>query len=188
MLTLETQSKDCNLLLFSSSFSSFDNSYVPAAMAATYAIPGHVYASGVTQTDQGITTRMHLYFMENSIAAISSKFINARRHDVALSEEETFVGYDPVVPVDPKLIISHKNHVIGIKRIQSYPTTMESTCLVLSYGHDIYFTRMAPSGTFDMLNPNFSFSILLVTMIALLMGNIIIKSKVDDKALKAYWA
>jgi hypothetical protein len=60
-----------------------------------------------------------------------------------------------------------------MQHIISIPSMMESTSLIITYGLDIYFTRDTPSGTFDMLNEDFSKSTLLLTIVGLTIGIVV---------------
>jgi len=67
------------------------------------------------------------------------------------------------------------------------PANLESTTLTLSYGLDLFFTRMQPSLTFDLLPDDFPFA-MLVTVTGLLMaGAIVLKRMEDSSAVKRKW-
>jgi hypothetical protein len=42
--------------------------------------------------------------------------------------------------------------IFGLRGIQTAPAYLESTSLVFAWGVDMFFTRVTPSGAFDMLN------------------------------------
>jgi len=52
---------------------------------------------------------------------------------------------------------------------------------------DLFFTRIAPSGTFDVLSESFSKSQLLATIFALAVGLIVLRPLVRRKLLKQRW-
>ena len=45
----------------------------------------------------------------------------------------------------------------NVRGIQTAPTFVESTSMVLVYGLDLFFTRVTPSQTFDLLNDEFQY-------------------------------
>ncbi|KAL0289123.1 UNVERIFIED_CONTAM: ER membrane protein complex subunit [Sesamum calycinum] len=60
--------------------------------------------------------------------------------------------------------------VEGLRGIATIPAKLESTTLVFAYGVDLFFTRLAPSRTYDSLTEDFSYALLLLTIVALLVG------------------
>jgi hypothetical protein len=98
------------------------------------------------------------------------------------------IPYDPVLPVDPKLVLSHKNQILGAQHLVASPALVESTSLLLTYGLDLFFTRgVNPSGTFDILTDGFNKAQLLLTLAVLSVGIAVAKPAVDGKALKMKW-
>jgi ER membrane protein complex subunit 1 len=78
------------------------------------------------------------------------------------------VQYEPVLPDNGQLVLSHYYEVRGIlsllqgadlvdgleqmadvRQIITPPSLLESTTLVLAVGTDLFLTRVATSGTFD---------------------------------------
>jgi hypothetical protein len=74
-----------------------------------------------------------------------------------------------------------------VKRIITSPALLESTSLIFAYGLDIFFTRVAPSGTFDVLNENFNRMQLILTVGALFVGILITRPMVQRKQLREKW-
>ncbi|KAG4303937.1 hypothetical protein PORY_002681 [Pneumocystis oryctolagi] len=77
--------------------------------------------------------------------------------------------------------------VYGIQGILSNPTLLESTSIILAYGHDIFLTYITPSNSFDILNSDFSKTQLLLTVFILVVGLLLLKSMVKTKLLKKRW-
>lgn len=71
--------------------------------------------------------------------------------------------------------------------IKTSPALLESTSLVLGYGLDLFYTRVAPSGTFDVLSESFSKSQLLATISALAAALFVMRPLVRRKQLKQRW-
>ena len=67
------------------------------------------------------------------------------------------------------------------------PALLESTSLVLGLGLDLFFTQVAPSGSFDVLSEGFSKSQLLATISALAAGLVVLRPLVRRKLLKQRW-
>ncbi len=64
---------------------------------------------------------------------------------------------------------------------------MESTSLVFAYGLDLFATRVAPSGTFDVLSEDFNKLQLVLTVLGLAAAIIVTGPMVRRKKLKEKW-
>jgi hypothetical protein len=74
-----------------------------------------------------------------------------------------------------------------MKGIYTSPAGLESTCLVFTYGLDLYFTRVTPSRLFDVLKEDFDYLFISVTLI-FLGGVTLISSRLASvKVLRQMW-
>lgn len=64
---------------------------------------------------------------------------------------------------------------------------LESTSLVFGTGLDMFWTRVAPSGEFDVLSDGFSRGQLLATIMALAAGLVVMRPLVRKKMLRQRW-
>lgn len=116
------------------------------------------------------------------------------------------IQYDPLIPDDPKRVLSHAYRVSSIKQIVSCPRScisidqvskirhiitspaqLESTSLVVAYGLDLFSTRVTPSNTFDILSENFNKAQLVLTVAGLALAIVITKPMVMKKKLRERW-
>ena len=152
-------------------------SYSPHVESATYILSNTLQNLTTTTTKQGITPRSILAYVPSlaalvavPIAALSPRRPVGREPTMAEREEGLF-KYMAVVDINPTWILSHKRELLGIRGIISTPSDMESTSLVFSYGDlDVFGTRVAPIGTFDMLGKGFNKVQLILTVVALAIG------------------
>jgi hypothetical protein len=149
---------------------------LPHVATQSFLIPQAISHMSVTSTRQGITTRQLLCSLSssNSIIGIPRALLDPRRpvnRDPTPSEqEEGLFRYSPLIEFDPKLIITHKREVFGVRDIIASPALLESTSLVLAYGVDIFGTRVSPSAAFDILGNGFNKFSLVATVVALGTG------------------
>lgn len=122
--------------------------------------------------------------------------------------EEYLIQYDPLIPNDPRRVISHKYRVSyfdwdwlgdylylnacfpqieNSRQIITSPALLESTSLVFAYGLDLFSSRVAPSGTFDILSENFNKAQLVLTVAGLAGAIFITKPMVRKKKLRERW-
>ena len=150
--------------------------FKPYLISQSYQIPEEISDMTVSQTRQGITTKLLLAVLPegNSIIGIPRTALDPRRtvgRDPTSSEQtEGLTRYQPVLDFDPKWYLNHKREVHGVKCILSSPSVLESTSLVFAYGFDIFGTRISPSFSFDILGKEFNKVQMLITVAALAVG------------------
>ena len=152
-------------------------SYPPYVVSATYILPSTLSHLATTSTRQGITPRSILAYSSSlaALVAIPVALLSPRRpvgrDPTALEREEGLMQYSPFLDLHPQWILSHRREVLGINGIISTPSDMESTSLVFAYGElDVFGTRVAPIGRFDMLGKGFGKIQLILTVVALAIG------------------
>ncbi|KAI8076339.1 uncharacterized protein BX664DRAFT_287861 [Halteromyces radiatus] len=178
-----------NQRVSSSNFSSFDP-LQPSIQSAAFAFPYGVRAMGVTSTRNGVSTRDILFALpSHQILTVNKRLLDPRRptHPPTKDDqEEQLIPYAPI-PEERKMFLTYHLEVIGIEHIISAPALLESTSLVYAYGLDTYFTRDSPSRQFDVLSEDFSKSQLLLTIIALVIGILMVGPIVRRKQVNALW-
>ena len=157
---------------------------LPHVITQSFIVPEQITHMSVTQTRQGITIRQLLCVLaSNSIFGIPRPILDPRRpvgrDPTALEMEEGLFRYQPFIDVDPKLVLTHKREVIGIKDVITIAAVLESTSLVFAYGVDIFGTRVAPSAAFDILGKGFNKLSLVITVVALWVGVVILAPMVS---------
>ena len=131
----------------------------------------------VSQTRQGVSYRLLLAYLPQAhgVVGIPRVAVDPRRPvgrdpTAAEAEAEGLMKYTPGFEIDPRSIISHERDVVGVEAIIAAPATVESTSLVVAFGVDVFGTRVAPSGVFDILGKSFDKAILILTVVALFGG------------------
>ena len=56
---------------------------------------------------------------------------------------------------------------VGLKKVITFPTGLESTTQVLAYGHDLVLARISPDKKFDMVDEDFNFGLLFLAIFLL---------------------
>lgn len=153
----------------------------PHVLSQTFLTPGPISSISVTSTLQGITTRSLLCVLPdtNALVSISRAFVDPRRpvgRDATATElEEGLLRYNPILDFEPKWTLSHKRELISISKVVTSPSLLESTSLVFAFGDvDLFFTRIAPIGAFDLLGKGFSKIQLVLTVVGLAVGTTIV--------------
>ncbi|TFK18337.1 DUF1620-domain-containing protein [Coprinopsis marcescibilis] len=161
------------------------------AYEQSYIFPHAITTLAPTTTKFGITSKDFIFATKNNkIQSFPRRYLNPRRtrgKPTAEEQEEGLIVYDPLIPDDPKRVLSHDYQVAGIKRIVTAPAVLESTSMVFAFGLDMFLTRVAPSSTFDVLSENFNKAQLVITIGALAAAILFTKPMVQRKRLREKW-
>lgn len=116
--------------------------------------------------------------------------LDPRRHSMIAPEkqrEEGIIPYIPELPLQHESFLNYNQTIVNIKGIFTAPSGLESTCLVLVYGLDLFVTRVSPSKTFDLLKEDFDYYMISIVLIGLTSASYIVKHLAAKKAIKAAW-
>ncbi|KAL1740498.1 hypothetical protein HDZ31DRAFT_47393 [Schizophyllum fasciatum] len=157
----------------------------------SFAYPQPISALATTRTKHGITMKdLIVARADGKIHSLQRRLLDPRRPKhkaTAQDAEELLIQYEPVLPDDPKRILSHRYEITNTAKIITSPALLESTSLVFAYGLDMFLTRVSPSGTFDMLGEGFNKIQLVLTISALVVGLAVTRPMVRRKKLRERW-
>lgn len=161
----------------------------------TFQISEEISHLSVTQTRQGITSRLLLGVLpfSGSMIGIPLPALDPRRpvnrDPTKIEAEEGLFRYTPNLEFDPKWILSHRREVLGLQNILAVPATLESTSLLFAWGQggDVFGTRIAPSFSFDVLGKDFNKVQMLLTVAALGVGVVLVAPLVARKGNNMRW-
>lgn len=157
----------------------------------SYVFPHGISAIATTSTKFGISSKDAIIATTNNkVQSFSRRLLNPRRPSQKPTSEEVeeqLMQYDPLLPDDPRRVLSHTYEVANIRRIITSPALLESTSLVFAFGLDMFLSRVAPSKTFDVLDENFNKAQLVFTVLGLAAAIGITKPIVRNKKLREKW-
>lgn len=150
---------------------------LPHVVSQAYVLSQPIDRLSVSQTRQGIANRQILAYLPeaHAVVGLPRQLLDPRRpvgRDPTAPEMEAegLLKYAPAIEIDPRTLVSHHRDVLGVKSIIATPAVVESTSLVVAYGLDVFGTRVAPSGVFDILGKGFNKISLIGTVVALFAG------------------
>ncbi|KAL9617942.1 MAG: hypothetical protein Q9160_007308 [Pyrenula sp. 1 TL-2023] len=174
--------------------STFSSPPIPHTISQAFLTPQPISHLSVTQTTQGITSRLLLAYLPHTSALIGiPRTILDPRRPVARdptsleAQEEGLFRYVPFLDFDPKWYLSHSREVLGVKEVMARSTMLESTGLVFAWGHDVFGTRVSPSMAFDVLGKGFNRMSLVATVVALTVGVGVLAPMVRKKQVEGRW-
>ncbi|KAH6885282.1 hypothetical protein B0T10DRAFT_92294 [Thelonectria olida] len=167
---------------------------LPWVDSQAYVLSQPLTTLSVTVTRQGIANRQLLAYLpeSHSILGLTRQLLDPRRpvgRDSTNDEKEAegLIKYSPAIEIDPRAIVSHQRNIVGVKGIVAAPAIVESTSLVVAYGVDVFGTRVAPSGVFDILGNGFNKLTLVLTVVALFGGVMFLSPMVRRKQINTRW-
>eukprot|EP00105_Crassostrea_gigas_P031090 XP_011453664.1 PREDICTED: ER membrane protein complex subunit 1 [Crassostrea gigas] len=101
--------------------------------------------------------------------------------------EEGTIPYIPELPVNAEAIINYNQSLYNVQGIHTSPAGLESTSLVLSYGLDLYFTRVQPSKMFDVLKEDFDYFFISAVLLGMFVVTIATQKLSARRALSRAW-
>ncbi|XP_024544147.1 ER membrane protein complex subunit 1 [Selaginella moellendorffii] len=156
----------------------------------SYFFPSTVRTMSVTFTARGITGKQILVgTIGNQVIALDKRFLDPRRSadPTPMEREEGVIPLSEGLPLFPQSYLTHAARVEELRGIISVPARLESTCLVFAYGIDLFFTRTAPSRTYDSLTEDFSYALLLITIVVLVVAIAVSMVLSQRKELREKW-
>jgi outer membrane protein assembly factor BamB len=171
-------------------FSAFDKQ-APLKEEQSFVLSTNIKSLGVTSTQLGITSK-HLLVgsTADQLHAIPWQLITPRRPIAAPNEAEMAEGlmqYNAQLPVMSTNILSYNHTISNLRAIRAVPADLESTSLVLAYGIDLFFIRVTPSKAFDVLDDQFNYAGLMLTVVILVVAAAICCYIVKKKDLEFAW-
>ena len=96
--------------------------------------------------------------------------------------------YKPDLGLHPPFFVTYDKTVAGLRGGNTFPTALESTSLMFAFGMDIFYTRLTPSKSFDMLDDDFSYALLVVTLLGMAGFSVYLVITKQRNELAKKWA
>ncbi|XP_066462451.1 ER membrane protein complex subunit 1 [Eleutherodactylus coqui] len=174
----------------STSFSSLDRPHLPHVLQQSYIFPSSIRAMQATITERGITSRHILIGLPSgAILSLPKALLDPRRPEIPTeyTREENLIPYTPDIQIHAERFINYNQTVSRMRGIYTAPSGLESTCLVVAYGLDIYQTRVYPSKQFDVLKDDYDYILISSVLIGLVFATMITKRLAQVKLLNRAW-
>lgn len=176
----------------SSAFSSLTRSSIKPKLIEhkSFIFPAGIDAMIDTVTLRGMTNRHIIVALPSgALLEIPKIFLDPRRPINMLAEhrEEGLIPYMPELPIPSESIINYDQSLLAVRKITTSPAMLESTSLVFAYGLDLFFTRVTPSKTFDILKDDFDHLLITAVLVFLVVASYVSKLLAQRKALHAAW-
>lgn len=173
----------------STTFSSLDD-IKPVFYSKSYVVQRAFNSMQVTLTEKGITTKDVIVACQSGVIIEIPWILIDPRRPIKMTEvekEENLLPYMPEIPLNYEFSLNYYNYVYNVRGIATASSGLESTSLIFAYGLDIYFTRVFPSKTFDLLREDFDYLFVSTLMFGLLIGTFLSKKLASSSNLGKAW-
>ena len=143
-----------------------------------------------TKTEKGITNKDILISLPyGGILEMPRVFLDPRRpiNPTMEHREEGLMPYMPELPIPAEGIINYNQSVTNVRQIITAPATLESTSHTFVIGLDLFYTRVTPSKTFDILKEDFEYWLIASVLFILLLFSYLSKILCNRKTLNNAW-
>ena len=143
----------------------------------------------VTRSARGITGHQILLGTNSDqVVALDKRWLDPRRptKPSTFDREEGLIPYMEVLPLMPSSWVTNRNIVVRLKDVLTEATELESTVLCMARGVDLFYTRLHPSQSFDALDEEFSYGLLMITLFVVGLGALVthvMSAKATNKRL-----
>ncbi|KAL6929259.1 hypothetical protein ACO0SA_002599 [Hanseniaspora valbyensis] len=170
-------------------------SYIPEPEFSlnTYIFPEIISSLSLTKTKYGVSSKNIIVKLANGQITTIPKFIlNSRRkvekEMTAEDKLEPFMQpYYQVIPINDQFVVSHERNLLSFKKedIFSVATNMESTTYICDLNRvDLFCSKFAPSGEFDILQSNFQRNQIIFTVTVLAIAMYFVEPMIKLRQLK----
>ncbi|KAF5399731.1 hypothetical protein PHET_07178, partial [Paragonimus heterotremus] len=169
------------------------DSLVPQVMQQSYILttPPCNGVAAVSLTERGITSKSIVFGLQKgALIELPKSFFDPRRALDLSPElmEEGVHPYTPVLPLSDLAVISYNQSIMGIRAIRTAMTGLESTSLVFAYGLDLFFTRIAPSLTYDLLKEDFDYTAIAIVTLGMVVASVVTQRWAARRAVFRAWS
>ncbi|CAG0915798.1 unnamed protein product [Notodromas monacha] len=151
---------------------------------------GFINAMRATVTEKGITSRHILFSIPSGhIVEMPWAWLDPMRpmHMAQMTRVEDLPPYVPELALPMEARINYNITLSRVDDIYTAASGLESTCLMLAYGLDLFSSRVTPSKTFDLLKDDFDHVFIAVVLVGLLGASYITKYWASRKTLAQAW-
>lgn len=172
----------------STAFSSHALSQLPQVETLACILPATPLVMVATLTERGITNKHLLIALSNgAVNELPWIVLEPRGPHILPGPDENSIPYMPELPLVSEATINYNQSLARIKGISVSAARLESTTLVFVHGLDLFYTRVTPSKTFDMLKEDFDHWLIVMVLVGLIVSSYITKQLASRKALKQAW-
>lgn len=164
----------------------------PEAYVRSFLLPYGVLATGVTRTALGVANKGLVVATDrDNLVLIPRTVLDPRRplgKPSPADASEGLFAYTPEIPDEPAWHLTRTAYrILEVRTLQSHPSLLESSAMVLGVGLDWMYTMAAPSGPFDRLVPTFNKLQLVLTIVGLLASILVSNPIVRGRRIASRW-
>lgn len=165
----------------------------PILRSSSFCFPEVITNIGTSSTKFDITIKaLVLEIANGQMAFIPKPFLHTlRKREAGLNEMyrlETDISVGSILLKDYFIITKSDKFLFGNTSVLStYSTDVESTSIVCDVGHDVFCTRLLPSGQYDTMKSDFKSTELIVSCLLCVLSCLFLKPMLETKISVNRW-
>ncbi|XP_055958208.1 ER membrane protein complex subunit 1, partial [Patella vulgata] len=174
----------------STAFSSLSPPPQPLVLRQSYVFSSPLSAMATTVTEKGLTNKNIIISLKfGGLLSLPKALLDPRRPAMPSQEsmEEGVIPYIPEIPIHTEAIINYNRTLSRVDGIYTGPAGLESTSLILTYGLDMFYTRVMPSKMFDVLKEDFDYVLIGSILFIMILVSILTQKLAAKRALSRAW-
>ncbi|KAJ8719185.1 hypothetical protein PYW07_016741 [Mythimna separata] len=185
--TLELYEGKTRWLPAGAAFSSLSSERAPSVERQAFILSGAPTAAATTVTERSLTDKHVLLALSSgAVVEVPWVYLEARRGGAG-EDGVVLPAHAPELPLGGDARLNYNRTLARPAHIHAAPAGLESTSLVLTTGLDLFYTRVAPSKTFDLLKDDFDYYLITVVLAGLILATYSTKYFASRKMLKQAW-
>ncbi|KAL4458516.1 hypothetical protein ABPG75_013381 [Micractinium tetrahymenae] len=165
------------------------------AGAQTFLVRHAVRGLAATRSARGNTAKqVMLLTTTGQVYLVDRRLLDPRRPIVAPGQKPTpqqaaegLPPYQPELPLQGPMFATLDRQVARLSGAAVEAAVLESTMLLAAHGLDLFYTRLTPSRSFDMVPDDFPYALLVLILGGLTVATVVLKFITRRTAVKAKW-
>lgn len=149
----------------------------------------------VTRSARGNTAKqIMLLTPAGQVYMLDRRFLDPRRPIVMPGQKPTpqqaaegLPPYQPELPMGGPMFATLDHRVARLSGVAVEAAVLESTQLMAAHGLDLFYTRLTPSKSFDMVPDDFPYALLVLIVGGMITATVVLKMMTNRTAVKAKW-
>ncbi|KAL4426508.1 hypothetical protein ABPG77_008366 [Micractinium sp. CCAP 211/92] len=174
--------------------SSWDAAPIEAGSQTFLARPA-VVGLAATRSSRGNTAKqVMLLTTTGQVYLVDRRLLDPRRPIVPPGQKPTpqqaaegLPPYQPELPLQGPMFATMDRQVARLAGAATEAAVLESTMLLAAHGLDLFYTRVMPSRSFDMVPDDFPYALLVLILVGLTVAAVVLKLVTRRTAVKAKW-
>ncbi|KAI3435883.1 hypothetical protein D9Q98_001941 [Chlorella vulgaris] len=154
-----------------------------------------VVGLSVTRSARGNTAKQVMLLTQaGQVYLLDRRFLDPRRPIIPPGQKptpeqaaEALPPYAPELPLSGSMFATLDREVKRLRGVAVEAAELESTMMMLAHGLDLFYTRLTPSRSFDMVPDDFPYALLVLILVSMSAATLVLSAMQQRGVVKAKW-